>query len=227
MRNQLSLAAFIASLALALPTVASADRGAHGGFHAPAHGGPAVHGGVRGGPLVSGRYGGPHVYGAQHYYGPRYYGHYGRGYYGRPYYGYRHYGPGWYGALAIGTFVATLPLYYDSFWWSGVRYYYDDDGYYRWNSSVSQYEVVAPPNAEAAAASDAGEQVRAGARLFVYPKDGQSDEQQKTDRYECHRWAADQTNYDPTQASAQDTAKRDDYARAETACLTGRGYSVK
>jgi hypothetical protein len=34
--------------------------------------------------------------------------------------------------------------------------------------------------------------------LYIYPKDGQSDEQQKKDRYECHMWAVQQTGYDPT-----------------------------
>lgn len=34
--------------------------------------------------------------------------------------------------------------------------------------------------------------------LYIYPKNGQSDEQQKKDRYECHMWAVKQTGYDPT-----------------------------
>jgi len=34
--------------------------------------------------------------------------------------------------------------------------------------------------------------------LFVYPKEGQSDEQQRKDRYECHMWAVQQTGFDPT-----------------------------
>jgi len=34
--------------------------------------------------------------------------------------------------------------------------------------------------------------------LFIYPKEGQSEEQQKKDRYECHLWAAEQTGFDPT-----------------------------
>jgi len=34
--------------------------------------------------------------------------------------------------------------------------------------------------------------------LYIYPKNGQSDEQQKKDRYECHMWAVQQTGFDPT-----------------------------
>ncbi len=42
--------------------------------------------------------------------------------------------------------------------------------------------------------------------LFVYPKKGQSDAQQKKDRYECHMWAVQQTGFDPT-APQQGTAE--------------------
>jgi hypothetical protein len=219
MRTQLIFAAFAATV---ISPLAFADG--HGGYGG--HAAPGVHHAY--GPAYSAHYyGGPRGYGA--YYGPRYYGHYGPhyyyghyGYYGPHYYGYPYYYyPGWYGAVAIGTFVATLPLYYDSFWWGGVRYYSYGDTYYRWNSDVNQYEVVSPP-VEAAPTT-----ASTGTELFAYPKQGQNEAQQKNDRYECHRWAADQAGYDPTQASGPDAAKRADYMRAEAACLTGRGYSVK
>lgn len=35
--------------------------------------------------------------------------------------------------------------------------------------------------------------------LYVYPANGQSDEQLSQDRYECHRWAAEESGYDPSQ----------------------------
>jgi hypothetical protein len=34
--------------------------------------------------------------------------------------------------------------------------------------------------------------------LYVYPLKKQSSEQQDKDRYECHRWAAQQTGFDPS-----------------------------
>lgn len=34
--------------------------------------------------------------------------------------------------------------------------------------------------------------------LFVYPAKGQTDEQLANDRYECHRWAVKETNFDPS-----------------------------
>jgi hypothetical protein len=59
-----------------------------------------------------------------------------------------------------------------------------------------------------------------GDGLFAYPKNGQSDEQQSTDRAECGRWAGSQTGSDGSAAGNMD------YRRALTACLQGRGYSV-
>jgi hypothetical protein len=62
--------------------------------------------------------------------------------------------------------------------------------------------------------------------------DAPSTEQQSRDRYECHRWAVSQTGFDPTQSQggvseSQVGTKRSDYMRAITACLEGRGYTVR
>jgi hypothetical protein len=71
------------------------------------------------------------------------------------------------------------------------------------------------------------------ANLMVYPKNGQSDGQQATDKTECRTWASSQSGLDPMQAAtpqdptADSTNRRSDYLRAETACLEGRGYSVR
>ncbi len=39
--------------------------------------------------------------------------------------------------------------------------------------------------------------------LFVYPAKGQSNEQLATDRYECHRWAVQESGFDPTDFGAE------------------------
>ncbi len=153
------------------------------------------------------------------------------GYHGSGYHGWGWHGWGWrgYGCcwLGAGLWFWTLPWYYTTYWWNGVPYYYVDNGYYVWNSGTGRYESVRPPsgiaNAPAAPAST---------ELFMYPKGGQSAEQQAKDRYECHRWAADQTGFDPTQAGGgvsadAAAAKRADYQRAQGACLEGRNYSVR
>ena len=158
-------------------------------------------------------------------------GYYGRGY-GRGYgwrggyYGWRGgwgwYGPWAWGGLGLGLYFATLPAYYSTLWWDGVPYYYADDTYYRWNSGVSQYETVSPPPGAQPPQGQA-----TPSDLIAYPKNGQSQDQQGKDKFECHRWAVGQTGFDPTQGSAAPGARRSDYFRAQAACLEGRGYSVK
>jgi hypothetical protein len=163
--------------------------------------------------------------------------------------GYRGYGysggGGWGGGgLGYGLFFAGLPLYYSTLWWDGVPYYYSAGDYYLWNGGAGQYETVRPPPG---LVNQAAAQQPSATSLFVYPKSGQSADQQARDRFECHRWAKDQSGFDPTQpgsatgtdsttpgaapsapaAMAYSPAKRQDYLRAETACLEGRGYSVR
>jgi hypothetical protein len=116
-------------------------------------------------------------------------------------------------------------------WWGGVPYYYADDNYYTWDGSAGQYETVTPP-------AQVQQQVEAQPpTLIAYPKSGQSDAQQATDKTECQTWAASQSGYVPNQAAATaptasagatavPSTARSDYMRAQAACLEGRGYSV-
>ncbi len=132
-------------------------------------------------------------------------------------------------AAPIGAYVPVLPPLYSTVWWSGVPYYYANDTYYAWVPQADQYQVVMPP---AGIETSGSTQAPVTDSIFVYPRNGQSAEQQATDRYECHRSAADATGYDPTKAGggvAVDvaTGKRADYLRAQAACLDARGYSVK
>jgi len=41
------------------------------------------------------------------------------------------------------------------------------------------------------------------AEQYVFPKNGQTPEQQKKDEYDCHTWAVQQTGYDPVAAAQQ------------------------
>ena len=65
-------------------------------------------------------------------------------------------------------------------------------------------------------------------RAFVYSRQGQSEELQAKDRYECHRWAVSQAHYDPTYPTngmpqARLNQVRVDYQRAMGACLESHG----
>jgi hypothetical protein len=183
-------------------------------------------------------------YGHNHYYPPRGYavgvlprGYVTVGYRSGPYYyhsgiWYRRGGTGFVVVRpALGLYVPVLPSFYTTLWWGGVPYYYADDVYYRYYAGRGYRVVDAPagdPNrTEASAAAPAPAQ-----DLFIYPKNGQGEEQQSKDRYECHSWAASQSGFDPTQPlggveESQAATKRADYQRAQTACLEARGYSVK
>jgi hypothetical protein len=181
-------------------------------------------------PAFAQHVGGGHV-GAAHVGG--WHGGYGgwRGGYGGWHggYGWRggYWGPwGWgWGGLGLGLYFATLPYYYSTYWWGGVPYYYADNTYYRWNGNVGQYETVAPP---AEIQNQAGAQGTAPSELIAYPKNGQTEEQLGKDKFECHRWAVGQTGFDPTQQGGGSApGNRSNYLRAQTACLEGRGYSVK
>jgi hypothetical protein len=131
----------------------------------------------------------------------------------------------------VGVFVPVLPPYYTTVWVGGAPYYYANDAYYIWRDSDQQYEVVAPPD-EQVATTEAPEPPNPNDDIFVYPKSGQSDADQARDKYECHKWAQNESGFDPTQAGGgvqpdQFNAKRAAYRRAMGACLEGRGYSVK
>ena len=148
---------------------------------------------------------------------------------------YRPYGPR-FAVIAppFGLFVPFLPPYYASVWVGGNPYYYANEVYYV--SRGNGYVVVEPPKGDVSQTPPLASPVTPPAvpmdRLFIYPRQNQSEQQQATDRYECHKWAVSQTGFDPTQppvAVSEDPSgqKRADYPRAMGACLDGRGYTVR
>lgn len=148
--------------------------------------------------------------------GTRYYYHSG--------YWYRPYGSSYISiSIPFGLFVGTLPGSYTSFYYGSTRYYYSDHHYYLYEPARRGYVVVRSPYGD-----DDREYLdsRLERDLYIYPAQGQSEQEQADDRYDCHRWAVDETGYDPLD-DEYDAVLRDDYRRAITACLTGRGYTVR
>ncbi len=143
---------------------------------------------------------------------------------------YRRDGAGWVVVGApVGAFITALPPAYTTVYFGGIPYYYANDSYYLWSAEEGAYEVVDPPSGIAASGTT---QPPPTADIFVYPKNGQSTEEQARDRFDCYRSAMTETGFDPTKSDggiSPDKAaiKRSDYIRAETACLDARGYSVK
>jgi hypothetical protein len=221
---------------ISLSFFSAADAHNGGGGGGGGHGGGGAHfsgGGHFGG---GGHFaGGGHFGGGGHYAGGHFGGGYGRYHGGRYGGGWRGYRGGWGGwgfgaGLGLGLYFSTLPLYYDTFWWGGIPYYYADDTYYTWDGSAGEYQTVSPPPEVEQQA-----QSQAGAELIAYPKNGQSDQQQAKDKTECRQWATTQSGYNPgapagaapAGAATTSTSNQWDYQRAQAACLEGRGYSVK
>jgi hypothetical protein len=129
----------------------------------------------------------------------------------------------------VGLSISLLPPYYSTIWAGGVPYYHADGVYYAWRPSERNYVVVEPPAGVQAEAMQS--EVPQPERLFIYPREGQSEEQQAEDRFTCHRWAVEQTGFDPSnpgnQATEQNPYRPEEYQRATRACLESRGYSVR
>jgi len=103
----------------------------------------------------------------------------------------------------------------------GIRYHRVHEDLYR--EVPGGYEAVALPALAGTAAPPQ-----------VTPQRGQDAARQADDRYACHRWAVDQTGFDPTGAARPGGASAPatpggpaDYRRAWQACLEGRGYELR
>jgi len=133
----------------------------------------------------------------------------------------------WWAPWAVIGGAAVLAPYYAPYYYS--PYYYPPYYYSPYYAPApvvirEQPQVYAQPAPSAVPPSNG--------RLFVYARQGQSEELQAKDRYECHSWAVGQTRYDPTQPAngmqeAQLYQMRANYQRAMGACLDARGYSTK
>ncbi len=167
-------------------------------------------------------------YGHSGYYGGRGYG-YSTGTYWQGGYWHGGFWPRCYYGVGFSWFLPVLPLAYATYWWGGVPYYYANDVYYTYNPDYEGYVATDPPPVmESGIAADGtapaggpppSDGGAAAGQIFMYPKNGQSAEQQATDRAECQQWAQQQ--------AGQVAQNGSDYQRAMTACVEGRGYSAR
>ncbi len=144
-------------------------------------------------------------------------------------------------APSPGVILPIPPPFYTVVWANGLPYYYANNTYYF--QTPQGYRVVDPPSAQSL--SEAPPAVQSPpivvipapapavapqmAALFVYPRQNQSEQQTAKDRYDCDRWAAGQSGYDPlaSGATAPSQAQADAFRRAATACLDARGYTAR
>ena len=130
-----------------------------------------------------------------------------------------------------GLVISVLPPYYTTVWLGGNPYYYADNVYYTWQPDQNGYAVVDPPDDADQPSAPPDSPQSAPDDLIIYPKNGQSKDQQAADQFECHSWAKNQTGFDPTQPAGgvppgDADRSRNNYNRAMSACLQGRGYQV-
>lgn len=141
------------------------------------------------------------------------------------YYGYGGYGRygGFFPGLIVGGALgwSLWPYYYppDYYYYPPPPYYYPRSEYY-----------YTPPGQSSQVPPAAG-QGSAG-KIFIYPRQGQSEEKQAMDFDQCHGWAAGQSGFDPKKPpegspDAQTIQKSGDYFRAISACLDAQGYTVR
>lgn len=124
-----------------------------------------------------------------------------------------------------GIVTPVLPPYFTTVNIGGVRYYYANDTYYLYSEREGGFRVVVPPPQPPAPPA-----LAAAGPLYAYPMHGQSAAQQAQDRAECHRWAVEQSGFDPAgtdRGGDAAGAHPADYLRAMGACFDGRGYTAR
>ena len=121
------------------------------------------------------------------------------------------------GALGWGLWPYYYPRYY---------YYYPPPPYY-----PPPEEYYYPPSTQSGQVPPEAGQV-SGGKIFIYPRQGQSEEKKAQDVDKCNDWAVGQTGFDPSKPpagapDAQAVQKSGDYFRAISACLDAQGYTVR
>ncbi|HLY52671.1 MAG TPA: hypothetical protein VKQ31_06650 [Steroidobacteraceae bacterium] len=100
--------------------------------------------------------------------------------------------------------------------------------------AVSAALTLLLPIAPAAAQAPGGSAAPAaafGQGVYIYPRNGQSEQQLWSDRYACDAWSRTQSGFDPVHpdsgtAGAEAATRREQYRKAMTACLDAKGYSI-
>ncbi len=125
-----------------------------------------------------------------------------------------------------GARVRSLPSYSQEVWIGSSLLFLAAGAYYTYQPDTQEYVVVNPPQNETVYSAPAQQQGN-GYDPVAYPLNGQSQQQVELDRYQCYRWAAEQSGFDPANITAQPQPEVVDlYRRSMGACLAGRGYSV-
>lgn len=146
-------------------------------------------------------------------------------------YWYRPNGPGYVVvAPPRGIRVRYLPDYATRVWIGGGMFFLAAGTYYQWVNETQEYVVVDAPAAPIQSQPQRVPQPVAapsGYDVAFYPANGQTPSQMERDRYDCQRWAAQQTGFDPATATYAPSDQVVYLFRQNMAnCLSSRGYGL-
>lgn len=128
-------------------------------------------------------------------------------------------------APPYGIRTRQLPDYATRMWIGGAMFFLAAGTYYQYMDDSQDYIVVNPP--QDVPQSQPQPVQGDGIDVTFYPANGQSPSQMEQDRYDCQRYAAQQSGFDPataTYAPADSVAYL--YRQNMGNCLVGRGYQV-
>ncbi|MGI4839099.1 MAG: DUF6515 family protein [Janthinobacterium lividum] len=128
-------------------------------------------------------------------------------------------------APPYGIRTRELPDYATRMWIGGAVFFLAAGTYYQYMDDSQDYVVVNPP--QGVPESQPQPAQTGGIDVSFYPANGQSPSQMEQDRYDCQRYAAQQSGFDPataTYAPADSVAYV--YRQNMGNCLASRGYQV-
>nr|WP_133751955.1 DUF6515 family protein [Pseudomonas sp. LP_7_YM] len=128
-----------------------------------------------------------------------------------------------------GVRVRYLPDYAQQVWLGSALFFLAAGTYYSYEQSTNEYIVAEPPQGAQPVYSP--QQIQQPADPYdvaAYPGNGQTQQQVEQDRYDCYRYAVQQSNFDPAAATYQPAPDVVGvYRQAMAGCYAGRGYSVQ
>lgn len=128
-----------------------------------------------------------------------------------------------------GVRVRYLPDYTQQVWLGSALFFLAAGTYYTYEQSTNEYIVAEPPQgAEPVYSPQQSQQTADPYDVVAYPANGQTQQQVEQDRYDCYRYAVQQSNFDPAAATYQPAPEVVGvYRQALAGCYAGRGYSVQ
>lgn len=132
-----------------------------------------------------------------------------------------------------GVRVRYLPDYAQQVWLGSALFFVAAGTYYTYEQSTQEYIVAEPPQGvepvyTPESLPQPAQQPGNPYDVIAYPANGQTQQQIEQDRYDCYRYAVQQSNFDPAAATYQPAPEvLGIYRQAMAGCYASRGYSVQ